>query len=151
MLAVLFTTRGTLGGETSDDPWRTFRPLAFRPFHDLFMKKRQSTRCGQRSTNQPRGQRRPPPVRGNAQQCTCDSLCKRYAWDRCINARCLSGCVSPGKRSMRNAWNEWSLTYLFCEENKWRIPFVSRRERETILINCDNRVEGRNFGANLTK
>ena len=47
-----------LGGETSDDPWRTFRPLSFRPFHDLFMKKRQSglrTRCGQRSTNQPRG------------------------------------------------------------------------------------------------
>lgn len=37
--AVLFTTRATRSGETSDDPWRTFRPLAFRPFHDLFMKK----------------------------------------------------------------------------------------------------------------
>lgn len=29
--------------------------------------------------------------------------------------------------------------------------FDSKRRRETLLINCDNRIEGRNFGANLTK
>lgn len=46
----------TPGGETSDDPWRTFRPLAFRVFHDLFMKKARVGRARNGlSTNRARG------------------------------------------------------------------------------------------------
>lgn len=91
---ILFTTRSTpLVGETTDDPWWTFRPLAFRTFMIYSWRSQNARERVHASSEQPNEQR---PARRHGKRVTMhyDLLCKRYTWDRYMYKRSrLSRCM----------------------------------------------------------